>query len=307
MTTKRTRHVFSNDELPHLWAYQTQTSGRNSTGSFYFEDETIYSYGTHFPIARWVENDKEERAVLFTTRTYSPTTSQHVYGVRAAIPKGTKIFSVLNPVTYKEEIVRDFESDILYYLDKAAEANKRNRPKWYEEALQKRANAIEFCQFFSLPTDELPTIPEEDKVREEVKKRKDAERAEREEREQKRKLAEEKENAERLERFLSGETVYARWGATYPDGTAALRIEGEEVVTSLGARVPISHAKRGLKFVREVVANGKEYVRNGHTLHLGRYPIDKVEADGTLHAGCHVIRFAEIQRIGAELEKDVAA
>ena len=51
---KRQRHVFPNREIPHLWAHKTQDEARNGTGSFYFTAATIYSYGSHFPIATHV-------------------------------------------------------------------------------------------------------------------------------------------------------------------------------------------------------------------------------------------------------------
>ena len=43
------RHVYPNHEVPHLWAHQTQDEARNSTGSFYVNGQTIYSYGFAFP------------------------------------------------------------------------------------------------------------------------------------------------------------------------------------------------------------------------------------------------------------------
>lgn len=71
-------------KIPHLWYYQQQDSARNH-GSFYFEKDTIYSYGRHFPIARHYEH-KGVKAVLFTLRGYSMTTSQHIQAVKMAIP-----------------------------------------------------------------------------------------------------------------------------------------------------------------------------------------------------------------------------
>ena len=82
------RHVYLNHEIPHLWAHQSQDEARNSTGSFYFEGPTIYSYGSHFPIARHVTNERGERAVLFTTAHHSVTTSGHCSAVAGAIPVG---------------------------------------------------------------------------------------------------------------------------------------------------------------------------------------------------------------------------
>ncbi len=81
-----------------------------------------------------------------------------------------------------------------------------------------------------------------------------------------------------------------------------LRITGNEVETSRGARVPVSHAKRGLALVRKVVASGQEFIANGHTLHLGHYAVSKITADGTLTAGCHVIKFAEIENLAPALD-----
>ena len=80
-----------------------------------------------------------------------------------------------------------------------------------------------------------------------------------------------------------------------------LRVVGDEVQTSLGARFPVSHAIRGLAFVRKVRQAGQAYVRNGPTIHLGHYVIDRIEPDGTVHAGCHVVKWEEIERITPQL------
>ena len=54
---KRKKHVFDTGEIPHLWAHRTQDEARNRQGNLYFTGDTIYSYGSHFPIARHVAND----------------------------------------------------------------------------------------------------------------------------------------------------------------------------------------------------------------------------------------------------------
>ena len=56
---------------------------RESGGRFYFHGDTIYSYGSHFPIARHVAH-KGKAAVLFTTRCYSVTTAGHKCMVESA-------------------------------------------------------------------------------------------------------------------------------------------------------------------------------------------------------------------------------
>src|SRR5258708_3083091 len=76
--------------------------------------------------------------------------------------------------------------------------------------------------------------------------------------------------------------------------------------SSRGAQVPISPAIRGLRFGRAVVARGEAFQTNGHKFHLGHYFIDRIDVDGTLTAGCHVISYAEIERIAPELERIAA-
>jgi len=44
----------------------------------------------------------------------------------------------------------------------------------------------------------------------------------------------------------------------------------------------------------------KQWQRNGKTIHLGHYQIDKI-ADGQVIAGCHTIPIAEIERLAATL------
>src|SRR5258708_32172606 len=104
---KRAKHVFDTGEIPHLWAHKVQESARNAQGNLYFENDTIFSYGSHFPIARHVVDNPTKKnpkpAVLFTTRSWSVTTSGHVYAVRSAIPRVVPVFLVFSPDARPEE------------------------------------------------------------------------------------------------------------------------------------------------------------------------------------------------------------
>ena len=92
--TKRQRHVFPNREIPHLWAHQTQGEARNGTGNFYFRGATIYSYGSHFPIATHVTGSQRQAGILFTSRKNSVTTSQHMSAVSRSNPPDVPVFTV---------------------------------------------------------------------------------------------------------------------------------------------------------------------------------------------------------------------
>ena len=85
------------------------------------------------------------------------------------------------------------------------------------------------------------------------------------------------------------------------DPPTMLRIKDQEIETSHGATIPLSHTPRLWKLIRHVMQSGTPYQRNGHTEHAGHYPIDRIEPDGTLTIGCHVITFDEIQRIANQL------
>lgn len=112
---------------------------------------------------------------------------------------------------------------------------------------------------------------------------------------------------ERAEALARQQELISKWRAglyslCLYDVPAMLRIDGDEVLTSRGVRFPVSHAKRALAFVRKVRELGQSYVRNGHTIHLGPYAIDRIEPDGTVKAGCHVVSWQEIERVAPFLD-----
>lgn len=72
----------NNSMVAHLWAHEQEESANGS--NFYFEGESIYSYGRHFEIGRIVRNKRGEKAYLINDTYYSSTTSKHQYYVREA-------------------------------------------------------------------------------------------------------------------------------------------------------------------------------------------------------------------------------
>jgi hypothetical protein len=92
------KQTFSNQELPHVWAQQSQNYGKNPGGSFYFRGATIYSYGNHFPIATI-----EENTVLFTKSSYSNTTAKHINKARQSVSHKDFIYCYEVPVKYNDD------------------------------------------------------------------------------------------------------------------------------------------------------------------------------------------------------------
>ena len=160
------RHVYPNHEIPHLWAHQTQDEARHSTGSFYFEGPTIYSYGSHFPIARHVTNERGDRAVLFTTAHHSVTTSGHCSAVARAIPPNVPVFRVPH--------LRNSRGDLLNHTDNVESYVRRiselpgkakrarvNRDWHQREALGLREQLGRYVAFFNLSN---VAVPESDEL-----------------------------------------------------------------------------------------------------------------------------------------------
>jgi hypothetical protein len=307
---KRKKHVFDTGEIPHLWAHQTQDEARNRQGNLYFTGDTIYSYGSHFPIARHVTNEAGERAVLFTTATYSVTTSGHCSAVRSAIPSGIPVFHVPNmchgrysgsKLTAGDHAgnLTDYTERIERHVITSARARSSYAKEWnHEQAVRLRDEAFAYCAFFDLPAPKIPEVPGLDSEALTGIRKREAKRAAEKAEQTKR---------ERAEAIIRRQELITQWragqysGCLY-DGPTMLRIDGDEVVTSRGARFPVSHAKRALAFIRNVRESGQAYARNGHTIHLGPYALDRIELDGTVKAGCHVVSWEEIERIAPVLD-----
>jgi hypothetical protein len=308
--SKRKKYVFDTGEIPHLWAHRTQEEARNRQGNLYFTGDTIYSYGSHFPIARHVVSEAGERAVLFTTATYSVTTSSHCSAVRSAIPSGTPIFHVPNvchgrysgsELTADDHMgnLADYAERIEKHVVISARARSSYTKEWnHEHAFRLRDDAFAYCAFFGLPVPKVPEVPELDSDALTAIRKREAKRAAEKAEQTKR---------ERAEAIVRQQELIDKWRAgqysgCFYDVPTMLRTDGDEVVTSRGARFPVSHAKRALAFVRKVRECGQAYVRNGHTIHLGPYALDRIEPDGTVKAGCHVVSWEEIERIAPALD-----
>jgi hypothetical protein len=306
MRNKRQKHVFNSGEIPHLWAHRTQDDARNRQGNLYFNGDTIYSYGSHFPIARHIFNKAGDRAVLFTTASYSVTTSGHCSAVHSAIPSETRVFHVPEVYPDTSTVKEAHERNLKHYAEtadehvsKCARARSSFNKEWHhKQAEEIRKEALAYCRFFHLPKPTIKAIPALDSKLLEKIRHLEAQRAAEKAEQTKR---------ERAEAIARQQELITKWrtgqysGCLY-DVPAMLRIDGDEVLTSRGVRFPVSHAKRALDFVRKIRASGEAYVRNGKTIHLGLYAIDRIEPDGTVKAGCHVVSWQEIERIAPLLD-----
>lgn len=102
------------------------------------------------------------------------------------------------------------------------------------------------------------------------------------------------------ERWLAGESSYGNF--TDVRGGALLRVKGDQLETSQGAKVPLADAIKVFKMVKLVKERGHSWKRNGATLAVGHFQVDIIRANGDFIAGCHTINWSEIERIARELK-----
>lgn len=77
--------VFSNAQLRHVYAAQTQEFGRNQKGTARFRGPVFYSYAT--PVALIMEDTTGESVALVSSVTYSTSTARHIPSARDLAPR----------------------------------------------------------------------------------------------------------------------------------------------------------------------------------------------------------------------------
>ncbi|MFG1227127.1 hypothetical protein [Xanthobacter wiegelii] len=282
--------------VAHAWAHRTgrQTKGLN----VFYDGDTIYSYGYHFAIARHYVDAHGNACVLFNRNGYSVSTAKHkryVYGACSHLP----VYQVDNP--RHDPSRTDWEHLVKNAEDAVARA-KRAR-KYGDMHLRDAAHYLEqanaFNEAFALgcPSVSLETLG---LVTADIEARLEAERL-RQAQEVARREAERhaREEAAR-EAWLAG-TAGVHWYGRSLTGGALLRIEGEELQTSLGASVPLSHAIRVFRFVADCRAKGTDWKPNGKSIHVGHFTVDRVYPNGDFKAGCHLIEWSETERLARQL------
>lgn len=291
-----TRYV--REDVAHVWAHQLQDSARNKTGNLYFNGSTIYSYGSHFPIAKHVEH-KGKKCILFTTRDYSSTTRGHKYEVQRAIPPGVPVFHVRHPTnSVRKDMLDEYGERITQLCREIAAGREGFRQKCRRESLVKlvdEANA--FSKFFGLrrrftaPTD-MDEVRAQVKREEELLKRRQAA-------EQKRQAAEQ---AEALEHWLGGGTDKWPYGLEFDHLRLYENDDGtQSVQTTRLANVPLKDVRKIAKLVLRHVKSGEYWQRNGQHIPIGDYELDAITSDGTVLVGCHKFKRDEIIRFAGVL------
>ncbi|UIY29201.1 hypothetical protein LZK73_21955 [Neorhizobium galegae] len=277
----------THNEVAHAWAHQT---GRHRKGfNMFYEGDTIYSYGHHFPIARLVQTD-EGTVVLFTTRTYSVSTSKHkTYTARAVAHLKTFRVEGVTENWWGIHNVQDYLRRIQDILQKAKRA--RVYGDWHmREAMSLIQEAQDYIRLFKVEGFESFNW-DPDAIVEGVR---EAARIHAEKQSEQERIR--KEEARRnfreniwpnMKRWLRGATgTQLRIHTSRP----LPRIVDDRVETTWGATVPLEMAKRMYWIAIRCRREHQEYVPKT-SIRVGDFHLTRIKANGDLVVGCHDIPF----------------
>lgn len=276
--------VFSNtSEVVHVFAQRTQSEGRNSSRSIFFNQNRIYSYGYHYLLAEFIEGKKGETAILINDTGYSVTTSKHISEVRQATRQYKQFFET--KVSASKVAIQ-----LNQLSDKLAKARK---PEIYLSEIQSLiASFKEFAQFEGINLNSKKRICKDTnyilKLEKKISTNLEQYKEQIKKAQEKAKKAKERKAKQQAKEFYSYEID------SFRSEFESLRIskDGQFIETSQNVKVDIKEAR----LLFHAITEGKPV----HGQKIGYYTI-KGYANNVLTVGCHKIKKYEIFRIGKQL------
>lgn len=288
------KKVLNADNVAHTWANQQQDEARTPNNSFYFYNKTIYSYGSHFPIAKHTTNSKGEIAILFTTRSYSNTTSKHISKVRQSIPNKENIIYCNNPENSANENILYWNRVIDNIYTSLAKAKKPE--KYLLELSQLKDTILKYCNFMEVEIPQAISLKLEITSKAEIIEIVQKEQSIKAEQEAKKAKEQEQETKKQLKKFRALErfSLYSKYSyLRYNEAT-------QRIETSQRIEIPVNIAKvfyRAIKTALNTKELNTEILDN---LKILDYKVKNLQKD-FIEIGCHKIEMKEINKIAKTL------
>lgn len=289
----------------HAFAYANKNEkGENYGCRMFWENDTIFSYGYHFIIAKKVRNKNGGvDFVLFSTNKASNTTSKQQYCVERAlyqevinVSTNIKNFNALQEVKEKEK-------EIIYLVEKISKARAEHIIDSYKDRVKRHIYEVDFLvNYYKIKSKTPQRIKDFIKVKDDneklfslldiaKKRRKRADKlaeikAEKLRIEQQKKLIEKEK--EQLKKWKNYElkSVYLR---NLKHDFLRISEDKQYIETSQGSRTTIQEAKKVLRLIDMKKAIG--------------YKIDEKfvikSINGVFAVGCHNIPIEEINAFKA--------
>lgn len=263
--------VFTNSEIVHVFNQQQQYKGR--TGSMFFYGKELYSYGSHYLLCEFLDND----TVLINDKGYSNTTAKHIALITGAT-RNRKQFFITKTDT---EIVLN---NVKNWLNKLTRARKTK--EFYLNSINDT-----FKMYFDfIEYKKLKTAKRKDKNHRQILKLhkafiNDFDNLEAQIKEAQ--IKQIKKDKELIKQKLKDwKNLKIHWFSNKTN-TDFLRLRGENIETSQGVTISVNEGKRLLKLIelnkiRGAKVDDKYIVTNFSNL---------------LKVGCHNIPLSEINYI----------
>ncbi len=154
--------TLDNFGVANSWAHRIHKGAKSSNGNLWFAGDTLYSYGEHYPVARWLRFEPNP-LVLFASVQSSVTTECHKsHARRALVRRSVQRLEVphvewstrANPC--KEAIAHD--ENFMAFFDRAEDniysAMRRLNPDYKDrdirDARETLYQAEDYAQFFDI-------------------------------------------------------------------------------------------------------------------------------------------------------------
>lgn len=314
-----------NSQLAHVWAQQTKESGKGS--NMFFEGRSIYSYGKHYLIATFKTNHKGESCVLINSESYSHSTGQHTSYVSQAV-SNKLIFRLpisLEDTEHESISVKRKDELWLHYSIKATQLRDKIKGCKTLNTLEstytaythlcEQANA--FSSFFSYPNrlqvfKSIEAIYENKKasfIAQIALKETPEYKAKQEQAKAKRLAREAQLMKEDISRWFKHESLLYYTPRDFPNiylrltGIALYGDKPTHIETSQGASFPISDAIEAFKIIKahKKLVDTKDLLEtvfyDTAKPELGDFTIDSIDNNGNVKAGCHFVKYEEIERM----------
>jgi hypothetical protein len=265
--------VFTNSEIFHVFNEQKQNEGKTSNRNIFFENNKIYSYGYHYLLGEFID----ENTIVINDSGYSRTTGTHISILINATRDKKQFFSeqvdpkkaLINLEMWFKQFPRATKYKD-YYLSRIDDTFKR------------------YFEFIEYTKKETSILNKEN--HEKIVDLKDSfynnfENLEQEIKEQQKRQKEKDKQAikENLIKWKSNEINYFKNNT----GKDFLRLNSENIETSQGVKIPIIEAKRLLKLIDTKNIIGQRVDE--------RFVVRSF--DSILKVGCHNIDINEINYI----------
>ena len=266
--------VFSNTDCVHTFAQRTQNNGRTSNNNIFFEGDKIYSYGYHYELGRFLDDN----TILINDEGYSNSTAKHITLLVGATSQYKQYYKTKTDIHL-------VHTEIMYLKKKLSKARKPqiyisqiyNLWNSFNEYINERKKTVltkekkykELLLFVDSLQEETSIEDLRNWAKEEAKKKKEKEQ---------------KQLTESLAKFRAYESNYFRIG-----NNDYLRLSkcAQFVETSQGVKIDIEEAKRYLKILNSgVMMRGAK---------IGNYTT--ISFDKLLRIGCHNISKEQINYI----------